>query len=196
MKDSNPKFKLHVRDVFHFKDGRTALAGFVEGGEDVMILAGECSLLLDDRQIATIRIQPEMLNTTGSIWNRRDLRGVTTSDPVNISDVDLKSGKIVLEGTMTVQRHRHLIGIDFTSGKFFTRPHDLRPPTPEGWDGDAWVAPGERDYFLRAWSKITGQYAIARADRYEEARKQLLDEILHRPRKVVFQVTETVAKSP
>jgi hypothetical protein len=55
----------------------------------------------------------------------------------------------------------------------------LGPVLPAGWDGDAWAREGEgkNSYWLRAWNKITGQFAIAQAEKYEVAASLLRDRI-------------------
>jgi hypothetical protein len=75
--------------------------------------------------------------------------------------------------------HRDLIGIE--SPPLDHKPDNLTlgPALPPGWDGDSWMreAPNASSYWLRAWNKNTGQYAIAQAADYEDARRSLLERI-------------------
>ena len=188
------KFLMRVQESFQLGDGRRVLAGEVEGGEQVLILPGQCDVLINGRKKATITIEPEMLFTPGDVWTRRDFRAVATRDKIDIEDSEIKSGLVTLEGLMSIHGHRDLIGIESPPLDFSPDPMTLGPRLPDGWDGDAWVGPNEADYFLRAWNKSTARYAIARASKYEEARDRLLDEIRHHPRRVTIQMTESGAK--
>ena len=185
------KFLMRVQESFQLGDGRRVLAGQVEGGELVLILSGQCDVLIYGRKKATITIEPEMLFTPGDVWTRRDFRAVATRDKIDVEDAEIKSGLVTLEGSMSIHGHRDLIGIESPPLDFFPDPMTLGPRLPDGWDGDAWVAPNEAGYFLRAWNKSTAHYAIARASKYEEARDRLLDEIRHHPRRVTIQMTES-----
>jgi hypothetical protein len=75
--------------------------------------------------------------------------------------------------------HRHLIGVDSPPDDHVPDNMTLGPNLPAGWDGDAWTRESSHgnSYWLRAWNKSTGQYAIARAEKYEDARKRLLETI-------------------
>ena len=189
MNGAAKKFLMRVQESFQLGDGRSVLAGDVEGGEQVLILPGQCDVLVDGRKRASITIEPEMLFTPGDVWTRPDCRAVATRDRISIDKVEIQSGRVTLEGFMSIHGHRDLIGIESPPSDFSPDPMTLGPRLPAGWDGDAWVGPGEADYFLRAWNKSTAQYAIARAPKYLDARDKLLDEIRHHPRTVTIEVT-------
>lgn len=191
---TNPAFRLHINEVFNLQNGKTVLAGSVEGDEEVIIQPGECMLLVNGQFRAKLNIDPELLNTPGNLWSFRKFRGVTTSDAVPIEIGEVKSHDVVLEGPMTIQRPRHLIGIDSPPDDFLPDPMTLGPRLPPGWDGDAWIAPQGQEYFLRAWNKSTAQFTIARATKYEEARAKLLNNLHHSPKHVVIQVSESVSQ--
>ena len=86
--------------------------------------------------------------------------------------------------------HRDLVGIESPPHDFVPDRMTLGPRLPEGWDGDAWTAPDESCYFLRAWNKATASFAIGRGSRYEDARALLLDEIAKGGRPVSVRVQE------
>lgn len=73
--------------------------------------------------------------------------------------------------------HRHLIGIESPPDDHQPDNMTYGPVLPAGWSGDAWKREGasENSYWLRAWNKATGQYAVAQADTYEAARQLLQD---------------------
>lgn len=73
--------------------------------------------------------------------------------------------------------HRHLVGLDSPPPEYIADPMTLGPVLPEGWDGDAWVEPRGRGYFLRAWNKGTARVAYGIGTTYEESRKRLLDDV-------------------
>lgn len=74
---------------------------------------------------------------------------------------------------------RHRVGIDSPPADHEPDDLTLGPVLPAGWDGDAWKreAKNVNSYWLRAWNQSTGQYAIAKADRYDEARERLIESI-------------------
>ncbi len=143
------KFLMHVQESFQLQDGRRVLAGIVDGGEAVLILPGQCDVLVDGGKRASVMIEPEMLFTPGDVWAHRDLRAVATHDIIPIDDREVRSGRVTLEGLMSIRGHRDLIGIESPPPGFAPDPMTLGPRLPEGWDGDAWVGPGESEYFLR-----------------------------------------------
>lgn len=77
--------------------------------------------------------------------------------------------------------HRHLLGVDSPPDDH--RPDNLTdgPALPAGWDGEAWTRESAfgNSYWLRAWNKNTGHYAVAQANTYEAARQLLQDKIAH-----------------
>jgi hypothetical protein len=74
---------------------------------------------------------------------------------------------------------RHLIGVDSPPEDHQPDNMTLGPSLPAGWDGDAWKREGTggNSYWLRAWNKSTGQYAIVQASTYEAARQLLQERI-------------------
>jgi hypothetical protein len=83
--------------------------------------------------------------------------------------------------------HRHLLGLDSPPASYIADAITQGPILPEGWDGDAWVDLGEREYFLRAWNKESGRVAYGRGSSYDEARRALLKDVAHGFRKVSTQ---------
>jgi len=75
--------------------------------------------------------------------------------------------------------HRHLIGIDSPPDDHEADNMTSGPVLPAGWDGDAWKCEGTgtNSYWLRAWNKETGQYAVAQASTYESAQQLLQDSV-------------------
>jgi len=75
--------------------------------------------------------------------------------------------------------HRQLIGVDSPPDDYTEDRMTDGPRLPEGWTGDAWTRQDANgsSYWLRAWNKTTGQYAVARADKYEAARLVLQKKI-------------------
>ena len=82
--------------------------------------------------------------------------------------------------------HRHLIALESPPAEFVPDPMTLGPVLPEGWDGDAWIRPGNPSYFLRAWS-IDGRVAYGIADTYEAARRLLLEDVASGTLRVKFE---------
>ena len=74
--------------------------------------------------------------------------------------------------------HRHLIGVESPPPDYVADSMTLGPVLPEGWDGDAWEKPGGGGSFLRAWNKSTERFAIGRGNTYEEARGELMREVV------------------
>ena len=85
----------------------------------------------------------------------------------------------------------HARSIDSPPADYVPDNLTLGPRLPEGWDGDAWMHPQEKGYFLRAWNKKTAQFAIGRGSRFEEAHQNLLDDIATGKKRVVITVTES-----
>ncbi len=86
--------------------------------------------------------------------------------------------------------HRHLLGVDSPPAEYVADPMTQGPILPEGWDGDAWVDPAGPGCFLRAWSKSTGRIATGRGKTYEDARRELLNDVGRGRRSVVVTAQE------
>ncbi len=67
------RFRMQIEDVFQLGDGRTAIAGQIEGGESVMIQRGPAVVLQDGREIAKIEIESESLFSRSDMMARREL---------------------------------------------------------------------------------------------------------------------------
>jgi hypothetical protein len=184
------RFRMRIKDMFSFSDGRTVLIGSLEGGENVIIRPGPCDVYLGDRKVQTIQIEPEMIPQRSNPLEFHSMRAVSTLDKISITK-DLVASKICrLEGPMAVYGHRHLLGIDSPPDDYVPDDMTLGPRLPEGWDGDAWTQPGGGGHFLRAWHKPTGRYAIGTGSKYEEARQRLLEDIKSGSRRALVNVTE------
>ena len=88
--------------------------------------------------------------------------------------------------------HRHLLGIDSPPPDYIADPITQGPVLPEGWDGDAWVKASGRAYFLRAWDKESHRVAYGRGSSYDDARRELLEDIASGTRLVVISIRETI----
>ena len=173
-------FQMTVVDLFRFADGRTVFVGHVDPGEDAILIPGKCELSVG-HQTFEIEIQPEMIHGVPGVT--QGMRAITTTDSLPLPH-DVLASQITVKGKMRMQGHRDLIGIDSPPHSFVPDRMTLGPRLPEGWDGDAWTSPDESSYFLRAWNKAAAAYAIGKADRYQDARAMLLDEIAKGGRRV------------
>jgi hypothetical protein len=183
------RFEMRVEEIFKLSDGRTVFTGAVPAGEDAILLPGACELLRDGKLVAVINAAPELFGE-GAARGTSPLRALGTSDPVNISGDEVAAGGYVLTGRMRMSGHRHLVGIDSPPNHFVPDRMTLGPRLPEGWDGDAWTSPDESTFFLRAWNRSTGRFALGTGSGYEEARAALLREISQGGRPVVIRVQE------
>lgn len=171
-------FLMRIRDVFRFKDGRTVLVGEVEG-EDNLIPTDLCELAVDGEVRGRFRIEGEMIECGAGADGPGRLRSISTRRLGGLESSDLGEREwSIRPGPRREQRmHRHLIGVDSPPPDYVADPLTLGPVLPEGWDGDAWVEPGGRGYFLRAWHKPTARVAYGRGPTYEAARRVLLDDV-------------------
>jgi hypothetical protein len=171
---------IQVKEVFHFKDGRTVFVGVMENGPK-FINRGRFGVMLDGELCGFIDIEGEML-TGGSQKDREGgLRSVSTTDAFRLDSETIASRRFVLKPVHALDArrslvHRHLIGVDSPPSDYVPDPMTLGPVLPEGWDGDTWEKIG-LGYFLRAWNKNSGRVAYSRASSYEEARRLLLREV-------------------
>lgn len=188
------RFRLMIRDLFNLADGRRVLVGPVQGGENILIKPGPTEVIVNDRVVATVNIEPEMIPQRSNPLEYHDWRAVSTRDDPGISKELVATGACRLEGAMTVVGHRHLLGIDSPPADYVPDNMTLGPRLPAGWDGDAWTRPDGRGSFLRAWNKETGRFAIGVGAKYEEARHKLLEEVRLGNKRVVISATESAAK--
>lgn len=189
-------FRMSIQDIFFFRDGRTVLAGAIEGGENVIVLPGSATILINGEKLANIHIEPEMIASRALPMEKLALRAVSTTDPTGLTKEMIQTKNCTLEGSMRFSGHRHLVGIDSPPRDYVPDDMTLGPRLPDGWDGDAWMKPDGGGYFLRAWNKTTARCAIAVGTKYEEARKRLLDEIAHGGNKVEIRLTESTGTLP
>jgi hypothetical protein len=171
------RFHMKVSDLFRLQDGRTVLTGQVEEGIDALLQPGPCDVLVDGSRVTTIEIHPEMVHSHATIPEGVADRAISTRDDTRLTQELVRTKDCRLEGMVRYRGHRHLIGVDSPPKNFVPDSLTYGPVLPEGWDGDAWQGRDNTGYFLRAWNKRTGRYAIGAAPEYEEARKHLLDEI-------------------
>ncbi|SRR5712691_7848688 len=186
----NNTFHMQIKDLFTFADGRTVLVGSLDGGENVLIRPGPCDVYVNDRKVETIHIEPEMIPQRANPLEFHDLRAVSTLDKTGLTREMIAKEPCRLEGPMAPYGHRHLLGLDSPPENYVTDNMTLGPRLPAGWDGDAWMNPNGDGYFLRAWNKQTGAYAIGTGSRCEEARRKLLDEIKTGNKRVVVTAPE------
>lgn len=178
------KFHMRIEDVFSLRDGRTVLAGTIEEGEHAILIPGASDLLVDGRKLATVHIEPEMIASRPLSLKRLETRSVSTRDSISLTREQVANQVCTLEGAMRVIGHRHLLGLDSPPSDYVPDDMTLGPRLPVGWDGDAWIRPEGGSYFLRAWNKSAASYAIGCGNTYEEARRQLLEEVARGGRSV------------
>jgi hypothetical protein len=183
-------FIMKIKEIFRLTDGRTVLAGTAEDGELAILVPGKFMLSRDGREVAEIEVESELFHE--GVRGASRLYAVGTSATLDISADDIATGEYILTGKMRMVGHRHLVGIDSPPNQFVPDRMTLGPRLPEGWDGDSWTSPDESAFFLRAWNKSTGRYAIGTGSAYEEARAALLREVNSGGRSVVIHVQEQV----
>lgn len=189
-------FRMKIQEVFFLQDGRTVLVGPVEGGEHVILQAGPGRILIEGQRAATVRLEPEMVPNRASTQSRVEVRAISTNDVTGLTRAIVSEKECVLEGNMRYKGHRDLLGIESPPKDFVPDDMTLGPRLPDGWDGDAWMKAGGGGYFLRAWNKAQGRCAVARGERYEDARASLLDEIGRGGNRVEVRVAETTSTRP
>lgn len=185
------RFQLRIKDIFFFRDGRTVLAGPIEGGEKTIIEAGPAAILVNGEKTASVVIEPEMIASRALPMERLEMRAVATRDATGLSREMVETKECKLEGTMRFSGHRNLVGIDSPPADYVPDDMTLGPRLPEGWDGDAWMKSDGAAFFLRAWNKANARYAISEAEQFEVARTKLLEEIRAGGRQVEIRIKET-----
>jgi hypothetical protein len=188
----NNRFSMKITDFFKFQDGRTVLTGPIDDGREVLLQPGPCEILVDGHLVATVEIHPELPLSRMSVPERSAERAVGTRDDTKLTRELVLSQDCRLEGNARYRGHRHLLGIDSPPKDFVPDGMTYGPVLPEGWDGDAWEGRHSEGYFLRAWNKRLGRYAIGTGEKYEEARKALCDEIASGGRAVRIEALEQV----
>jgi hypothetical protein len=180
---------MDIKDIFRFKNGRTVIVGIVENGPPY-IAPGEVEVRACDEPIARFRIEGEMLSGMGEFTATSGLRAVSTASTQAFDREFLSRAELILTPVFpdalhdskngdwrTKKVYRHLIGVDDPPSRYVADPVTQGPMLPEGWDGDAWLDPQGKRYFLRAWSKRDNRVAYGEATTYEEARRALLHEV-------------------
>jgi hypothetical protein len=87
--------------------------------------------------------------------------------------------------------HRHLIGLESPPAEYVADPMTQGPILPEGWDGDAWLEPTGKGYFLRAWNTRNVRVAYGNGATYEDARRTLLVDVAQGNRTAEIPVKNT-----
>ena len=178
-------FRLVIEDVFRFQDGRTVFAGVVDEPHGY-IGRGTFELVVDGELRGGFLIEGEMLAAGGD----GSKRAVSTTDVRCVDRAFLEGHEIVLRPADPSKRrgafvmHRHLLGVESPPAEYLADPMTQAPILPEGWDGDAWVGPRGRGYFLRAWNKQVGLVAYGRGPTYEAARRAILDQVADGGRRI------------
>lgn len=193
------KYTMLVEDIFHFKDGRTILTGVVDDGPPY-ISRGRFEVWLDGEYCGSLDVEGEMIANQTSPARAKRLRALSMTDKFQLDRESITNKRLVLRFAEPIEHrraimHRHLIGVDSPEPDYIADPMTQGPMLPEGWDGDAWVRTGGRGYFVRAWLKRDLRVAYGRGETYEEARRQLLDDIASGSRRVVITAAENRAGS-
>ncbi len=184
---------FQVKDIFHFSDGRTVFAGMTE--QTRMIGLGRFAMRLDGRECGSILVVGEDLPLFRSPPPDPRPRAISTHDPVHLDRDAIAGKRLVLESiaegpNFEACMHRHLLGVDSPPRDYVPEPTTLGPILPEDWDGEIWVAPRARGYFLRAWNKAEGRVAYGQGPSYPVARDRLLEAVTTGAKVVEFTVRE------
>ncbi len=170
-------FHMSIEDVFLLREGYTVFAGPIEEGEMAIIEPGPATILVNGRKLATVQIDREAIPLRAVPCKKRAIRALSTRDASGLTRAMVETNECKLEGSMRYQGHRELPVVDSPPADYLADDMTLASRLPQGWDGDAWLAPDGRGCFLRAWNKPEDRYAIAQGGTYEDARKKLLEEI-------------------
>ena len=187
-------YTMRIQDIFKFKDGRVVFVGEVDG-DPRYIHPGPCEIRVDGVPCGRIRVEGEMLASHGPGHPGGLMRSVSTLSTRIVDREWIALGRWELKSLSNPRgatMHRHLLGVDSPPPEYIADPMTLGPVLPEGWDGDAWVEPRGRGYFLRAWNKGTARVAYGAGRTYEESRKHLLDEVAEGSRRAEIDVCATV----
>ena len=87
--------------------------------------------------------------------------------------------------------HRHLLGLTSPPADYIFDRLATTLGLPQDWDGDAWVRSSGRGYFLRAWNVATGRVAYGEGNRFDDARQNLLDDVIAGTRRVKVSIQES-----
>ena len=87
--------------------------------------------------------------------------------------------------------HRHLLGLTSPPADHVPDRFAATLGLPEGWDGDARVKSNGRACFLRAWHAATGRVAYGGGVRFEDARRDLLNDMADGTRRVKVSIQES-----
>jgi hypothetical protein len=184
---------MRIRDIFFLSGGRTVFTGPIAEGEVAVIEPGVATVIRNGQTFATIHIEREVIPSRALPLERLETRALSTRDITGLTKEMVANEECYLEGTMRYAGHRHLPGLESPPRDYVADDMTLGPRLPEGWDGDAWMKSDGGGYFLRAWKATGDRYAVALGDKYEEARKNLLDAIAAGGKQVQIRVTEPSA---
>jgi uncharacterized protein YodC (DUF2158 family) len=74
--------------------------------------------------------------------------------------------------------HRHLIGVESPPHDYVLDNATIGPDLRDGWEVETWVLRGsDGPYWLRAWNKGTGRFAITISRTYMEAADNLREDV-------------------
>ena len=74
--------------------------------------------------------------------------------------------------------HRHLIGVETPPQDFVLDNIIMGPNFPSDWEVETWTHKGDCEaYWLRAWNKSTGRYAVASSHSYTDAADKLRNDV-------------------
>jgi hypothetical protein len=175
-------YQFLVRDIFRFGDGRTVFLGNADDGPGY-IARGPFEILIDGEIRGGFPIEGEMIAHTPASRGATAARAFSSTEVQCVDREFLKGHEVVLRPadpakvTGAFVMHRHLLGLDSPPPEYVPDPMTQGPVLPEGWDGDAWVDPKGRGYYLRAWNKQSSRVAYGKGPSYEDARLSLRNDV-------------------
>lgn len=89
-------FRMHIKDIFHFRDGRTVLAGPVEG-EIRLLQPGRCEVWVNGTRLASIQIEGEMIACGAHPHEAGCERSVSTLETTHLTRELVAGGQCVLK---------------------------------------------------------------------------------------------------
>jgi hypothetical protein len=189
-------YQFLVRDIFRFGDGRrTVFLGVTDDGPGY-ISRGPFEILIDGELRCSFPFEGEMIAHTPATPSATASRAFSSTE-VQCVDREFLEGHVIVlrpadpskvKGAFVM--HRHLLGIDSPPPAYVPDPMTQGPVLPEGWDGDAWVDPKGRGYYLRAWNKQSGRVAYGKGPSYESARLALRNDVADGTRTVEISTRE------
>jgi hypothetical protein len=97
-------FRMLIRDMFAFQDGRTVLVGPVEGMEEYLP-AATCEIRVQGQIRATVRVEGEMIPYSGD--HRQ--RAVSTRDTTGLDRALISQQECTLESIESPSHHANLL---------------------------------------------------------------------------------------